>query len=209
MIRTVFTLFVVLASCSFVSSQEFAPSLKLSIGTSRAAIASAFGKPFGPFLVASDDDNAAIGAPIGRWDVYHLTAAPDRMYVTIVHFGIGSNDGSNSAKIVDAIMLMPAGAATVAQVLKDQPEFRAVCSAICDLVLVKNKAGNRSLLLRPKDTGMTAVLYFEGDSAVSKWASVTSLESVVSWAYALPRTGFEEQHKGVEEQVIGAWPSGR
>lgn len=205
MIRIVLILCLVLACGSLASSQELAPTLKLSIGTPKTAVVAAFGKPFGPFAVASGDDNAVIGAPIGRWDVYHLTASHDRMYVTIVHFGPDSNGGSEPAKVVDALMLMPAGTTTVSQILRDQPEFAAVCSAICELVLVRNKAGNQSLLLRPKESNTNTVLYFEGDSAVSKWASVTSLESVVSWAYELPEENFEEQHRAAEEQVVGTW----
>jgi len=76
---------------------------------------------------------------------------------------------------------------------------------ICGLVLVKNKSGNRPLLLRPKEANTNTVLYFEGDSAVSKWASVTSIESVASWAYELPGKDFEEQHKAAVEQVVGTW----
>lgn len=208
MIRIVLTLCVTLVCGPLVSSQELAPSLKLSIGTPKAAVVAAFGKPFEPFAVTSGDDNAVIGAPIGRWDVYHLTVSPDRMYVTIIHFRAGSNNGSDSAKVVDALMLMPAGRTTVSQILRDQPEFAAVCSAICDLVLVRNKFGNRSLLLRSKEANTNTVLYFEGDSAISKWASVTSIESVVSWAYELPRKEFEEQHKASEEQVVGIWSPG-
>ncbi len=130
MIRIVLTFWVALACVSLASSQELAPSLKLSFGTTKKAVVAAFGKPFGPFAVAPGDDNAVIGAPTGRWDVYHLAVSPDRMYVTIVHFGAGSNGGSDSAKVVDALMLMPAGTTTVSQILRDQPEFAAVCKTI-------------------------------------------------------------------------------
>ena len=49
------------------------------------------------------------------------------------------------------------------------------------------------------------MLYFEGDSAVAKWASVTSVDSVVSWAYALSRSQFQEHRKSMDEQVIATW----
>jgi hypothetical protein len=131
-------------------SQEPAPSAKLSIGTAKSSVDAAFGKPFGLFKVEADDDNATIGMPTGMWIVYHLTTPPDRVYVTIVHYGIRTAD-SGSGRFVDALMLEPAGKPNVAQVLADQPEFASVCKAGCELVLIKNKAGNRSLLLRPKD----------------------------------------------------------
>jgi hypothetical protein len=177
--------------------------LKLNIGTPKAAVAAAFGKRFGLFKVVSDDDNGKIGVPTGLWDVYHLTAPPDRMYVTIVHFGIPPTS-SASVEVVDALMLMPAGTSTVSQILKDQPAFASICKAACDLVLVRNKAGNRSLLLRPKDPHANTVLYFDGDGA-GKWKSVTSVDAVVSWAYALSRSEFEAHRKPIDDEVIGVW----
>jgi len=177
-----------------------APSSKLSIGTPKSSVDAAFGKRFGPFRVEANDDNASIGATTGVWDVYHLTAPHDRMYVTIVHFGTN--------QLIDSLMLMPAGKTSVAQIMADQPAFASVCKADCELVLVTNKAGNRSLLLRPKDSNTDDVLYFDGDSATLKWASVTSMDSVVSWAYALSKSAFESHHQSADDRVIGHWSSG-
>jgi hypothetical protein len=176
-----------------------APSSKLSIGTPKSSVDAAFGKRFGPFKVEANDENASIGVVAGSWDVYHMTAPPDRMYVTIVHFG--------TDQLVDSLMLMPAGKTSVAQIMADQPAFASVCKADCELVLVTNKAGNRSLLLRPKDSHTQNVLYFDGDSATLKWASVTSMDSVVSWAYALSKSAFESHHQSGDDRVIGHWSS--
>lgn len=184
----------------FLFSQ--APSSKLSIGTPKSTVDAAFGKRFGPFRVEAGDYSASIGVPAGVWDVYHLTAPPDRMYVTIVHFG--------AYQLIDSLMLMPAGKTNVAQIMADQPAFASVCKSDCELVLVTNKAGNRSLLLRPKDSRSDDddVLYFDGDSATIKWASVTSMESAVSWAYLLSRSAFESHHQSADDRVIGHWSSG-
>jgi hypothetical protein len=202
--RVVLGLCAVFICISLLSSQEPSPSLKLSIGTPKSAVAAAFGKRFGPFSVAPGDDNALVGVPTGLWDVYHLTALPDRVYVTIVHFGTQSTSSSAQAQFVDSLMLMPADATTVDQVLKDQPAFASVCEAGCELVLVRNKAGNLALLLRPKNPRTNTVLYFDGDSA-GRWKSVTSMKSIVSWAYALSRSDFEAHRKPVDDQVIGYW----
>lgn len=158
----------------------------------------------GLFKVVPDDDNARIGVPTGLWDVYHLTAPPDRLYVTIVHFGVGSRGSSDPSQVLDSLMLEPADRVTVSQVLKDQPAPASVCKAACDLVLVRNRAGNRSLLLRPKNPNVNTVLYFDGDSG-TKWASVTSTDSVVSWVYALSRSEFEAHRKPIDDEVIGVW----
>jgi hypothetical protein len=195
----------VLFLASFLPSQEPAPSAKLSIGTTKSAVDAAFGKRFGLFRVDAGDDNALIGMPIGVWDVYHLTAPPDRMYVTIIHFGNHAKSDSASDQFVDSLMLEPADKITLAQILSDQPAFASVCKASCEIVLVTNKAGNRSLLLRPKDSYTNTVLYFEGDSGTIKSKSVTSMESIVSWAYALPRSAFEAHHSPATDQVIGNW----
>jgi len=199
------TVCAVLVSANLLPSQEPAPTLKLSVGTPMSVVAAAFGKPFGPFALAAGDDNAMVGAPTGRWDVYHLKAPSDRMYVTMVHFGMRPSAESDSAKAVDALMVTPRGTTTVLQLLKDQPAFASACNTTCEVVLVKNRAGNRSLLLRPKNGERKTVLYFEGDSAVAKWASVTSVDSVVSWAYALSRSQFQEHRKSTDEQVIATW----
>ena len=195
--RIVVCLCAVLLFGHVVFSQ--APSSKLSIGTPKSSVDAAFGKRFGPFRVETNDDNASIGVPTGVWDVYHLTTPPDRMNVSIVHFGTN--------QLIDSLMLMPAGTTSVAQILADQPAFASVCRADCEVVLVKNKAGNSSLLLRPKDSRTGTVLYFDGDSA-GKWKSVTSIESVVSWAYALSNSAYEAHHKSADDRVIGNWSPG-
>jgi hypothetical protein len=202
--RTIACVCGILVIGSFLLSQEPAPSTKLRIGTPKSSVYAAFGKPFGVFKVVADDSNGAIGVPIGMWTVYHLTTPPDRMYVTIVHYGTRSISDSSSGGVVDALMLMPAGQEKVAQILADQPEFASICKASCELVLATNKAGNRSLLLRPKDLRTDTVLYFDGDSA-GRWKSVTSMESIVSWAYVLSKSEFEAHHKSTEDQVIGNW----
>ena len=202
--RIVACLCGVLIFGSSISSQQPAPSKKLSIGTPEASVDAAFGKRFGLFRVDADDDNATIGVPVGTWDVYHLTAPHGRMYVTMVHFGAHSKADSASGQLVDSLMLEPAGTTGVAQILSDQPAFASVCESSCELLLVTNKAGNRSLLLRPKDSRTDTVLYFDGDSA-GKWKSVTSMESPVSWAYALSKSAFEAHHKQADDRVIGSW----
>jgi hypothetical protein len=176
-----------------------APSATLSIGTPKPAVDGAFGKRFEVFRVEANDDHESIGVPTGAWDVYHLTAPPDRMYVTVVHFGTN--------QLIDSLMLMPAGTVTAAQMLADQPAFASICRAECQIVRVKNKAGNSSLVLRPKDSRIDTVLYFDGDSA-GKWKSVTSIESVVSWAYALPNSAYEAHHKTADDRVIGNYSPG-
>lgn len=199
MMRVVVCLCSAIAFGSFLLAQEPAPSAKLSIGTPKASVAAAFGNRFGPFKVEADDDNAKIGVPTGTWDVFHLTAPPDHMYVTVVHY-----DAGTASQKVDSLMLMPAGTTTVAQILRDQPAFASVCESTCDMLLVTNQAGNRSLLLRPKNSHAGTVLYFDGDSA-GRWKSVTSMNSVVSWAYALSQSAFEAHHRTADDRVIGSW----
>jgi hypothetical protein len=197
--RVVLCICSVIAFGSLLLSQEPAPSAKLSIGTPKASVDAAFGKRFGPFKVEADDSNANVGVPTGTWDVYHLTAPPDRMYVTVVHY-----NARTAGQQVDSLMLMPAGATTVLQILRDEPAFASVCRSSCEMVLVTNQTGNRSLLLRPKNSHSETVLYFDGDSA-GKWKSVTSMDSVVSWAYALSKSAFEAHHEAANDRVIGSW----
>jgi len=135
------TVCAVLVSANLLPSQEPAPTLKLSVGTPMSVVAAAFGKPFGPFAVAAGDDNAMVGAPTGRWDVYHLTAPSDRMYVTMVHFGMRPSAESDSAKAVDALMVTPTGTTTVLQLLKDQPAFASACNTTCEVVPSRTERG--------------------------------------------------------------------
>lgn len=204
--RKLWVLGLVLTYGAILSSQELAPGCKLCLGTPKSAFLNAFGKPFGPMRVSSGDDNAMIGVPVGLWSVYHLTAQGDRMYVTMIHFGALSRNTPTSQNVIDSVMLMPADKVTVAQILKDQPAFTSVCTQQCEMALIKNKFGNPSLLLIPKAPHANALLYFEGDSA-TKEASVTSPDSVVSWAYLLLASEFRRHHDNFQERVsIGTWP---
>jgi hypothetical protein len=197
--RTVFALCCVL-TCGSLLAQQLSPNAKLELGTPRSVVAAAFGKPFERFPVLPNDENATIGAPTGIWEEYHLIAQPERLYVTMIHFGAS---GSGNSGVIDSLML-ETDHVTVSQILQDQPAFASICRTTCDLVLVTNKAGNRSLLLRPKDQRVGTVLYFAGDSA-GKWKSVTSMDCIVAWVYALPRAQFSAHHTATDDKVIGTW----
>src|SRR5580698_7583334 len=68
-------------------AQDIAPSLKLKFGTSRPTVTTSYGKPFEYWRLTASEYSASVGVPTGLWAVYHLNAAPDRMYVTMVHLG--------------------------------------------------------------------------------------------------------------------------
>ena len=128
------------------------------------------------------------------------------MYVTMIHFGALSRNTPTSQNVIDYVMLMPADKVTVAQILNDQPAFTSVCTQQCEMALINNKFGNPSLLLIPKASHANALLYFEGDSA-TKEALVTSLDSLVSWAYLLSIADFRSHHHNLQErELIGIWP---
>jgi hypothetical protein len=179
------------------------PSPQLAIGTKKTVVDQTFGAPFEHWKLQPSEDSAKVGAPLGEWSVYHLTTAGDRMYVTMLHFASTSNEAKPA---IDALMLMPNGHWTVEQILQDQPEFSALCSQGCDVERIVNGFGNASLLLVPRETvASKSVLYFEGDAAILKWKSVSGLQSIVSWVYAVPRTDFERQHKDLKSEVLGSW----
>jgi hypothetical protein len=147
-----------------------------------------------------------MGAPAGLWQVYHLTPVDDRMYVTILHFNSVEADGQpRSSAVVDSMMLYP-GHWSVAQILSDNPGVASICSAGCEEVRTADKSGGVSFLLEPQQaSGKDAVLYFVGDSAEITWKDVSSLQSVASWIYVLPRTDFEKSRTYLTRNVIGTW----
>jgi hypothetical protein len=119
------------------------------------------------------------------------------MFVTLVHF-------DPNAK-VDSLMLMPAGNSTVTQILKDHPSMAQICAASCELIQVPEKAGNTSLLLKPKSpSGQERVLFFIGDTG-SRYKSITAMDSIVSWGYVLQLSDFEKHHPGVATKTVGEW----
>jgi hypothetical protein len=129
------------------------------------------------------------------------------MYVTMLHFGSESNRAQEKTDLLlNSLMLEPNGHWSVIQILNDQPELTSACANNCDVVRISNRAGNISLLLKPKAVltdGM--VLYFEGDSATITWKSVSSLKSAVSWVYALRLKDFDSHHADCRREVIGTW----
>jgi len=178
-------------------AQNAALRFKIAIGQSGSEIAAACGKQFEKSREDETSYNASIGVPLGLWSVYHLTPFENRMYVRMVHF--------DTANKLDAIMLMPAGNWTVAQILKDHPSLATICTGSCDLIQVPEKEGNTSLLLKPKSTNSsTRVLYFIGDTG-SRFRSVTTTDSIVSWAYVLHLADFEKHHTGIATKTIGTW----
>jgi len=192
---------------SFLHAQIVAPSLQLNFGSKQSAVAATYGKPFEHWKLTTSEYSAQVGVPTGLWDVYHLTTPQDRMYVTMLHFGSGSNREQEKADLLlNSLMLMPNGHWSVTQILDDQPELRSLCANNCDVVRISNRTGNISLLLKPKAAradGM--VLYFEGDSATITWKSVSSLESAVSWVYALRLEDFDSHHADCRREVIRTW----
>jgi len=129
------------------------------------------------------------------------------MYVTMLHFGSESNREREKTDLsLNSLILEPNGHWSVIQILNDQPELTSVCANNCDVVRISNRVGNISLLLKPKAVltdGM--VLYFEGDSATITWKSVSSMESAVSWVYALRLKDFDSHHADCRREVIGTW----
>lgn len=192
---------------SFLHAQSVAPSLQLKFGSSHSAVAATYGKPFGHWKITTSEFSAQVGVPTGLWDIYHLTTPQDRMYVTMLHFGSESNrDQEKAGLLLNSLMLEPNGHWSVTQILNDQPELSSLCANNCDVVRISNSAGNISLLLKPKATrtdGM--VLYFEGDSATITWKSVSSMESAVSWVYALRSADFDSHHADCRREVVGTW----
>jgi hypothetical protein len=191
-----------------LNAQTIAPSLVLKFGGSQSAVESAYGKPFGKMRVNATDENGQVGVQPGLWNVYHLTAPGDRMYVTMVHFGPRKDPltKESSPSVVDSLMLMPVENWKVAQILNDQPSFAALCAAGCDVIRVSDKAGKLSLLLEPQRAmPKDSVIYFEGDSAIINKKWITSLDSIVAWVWVLPAAAFDSHHTDVSRAVIGTW----
>jgi hypothetical protein len=181
-------------------AQDTAPSLKLKLGTPGPTVTTSYGKPFEYWRLTASEYSASVGVPTGLWTVYHLNAAPDRMYVTMVHLGPKSS--------IDSLMLMPNGHWTVSQILNDQPELASICSQGCDVLRITPKSGNQALVLKPQITNSIAVniIYFEGDSAEKpEWKSVKTLQGSPSWVYVLSLADFDGHHSDVTKENIGTW----
>jgi hypothetical protein len=210
--------FVVLAAqAAFMAAQSAAPVTILRIGSEQSAIASAYGTPYGRLSVSAAENTARVGVPVGQWDVYHLPAQDGKMCSTMVHFSLLSRDVPLSKKeekeearnpewVVDSLMLMPSGRWSVSDVLDQEPGFAAPCINGCDVILTTDKAGKQALLLEPQggEPGRT-VLFFEGDSSKIDTNAEIALDSIVSWAYALPLSEFSGHHPDINWVVIGTW----
>ncbi len=194
---------------SVLNAQSSSPSLKLSLGTSQSAVATTYGKPFEKWNLKDTEYSAQVGVPTGLWEVYHLTASKDRMYVTMLHFGSAKNEPQHVASIsVDSLMLMPNGHWTVSQILSDQPEFAPLCRTICNVVRATNGSGKIALLLEPQTVQSDSdILYFEGDSATISWKAVSSLQDSPSWIYVFRLRDFDDHHIDYKREVIGTWSS--
>jgi hypothetical protein len=179
-------------------AQDAPIRFQIAFRQTRTAIASKCGKPFGLWRENATDFNASsIGVPIGPWSVYHLTPFEGRMYVTILHF--------DPQEKIDAVMLQPNGTWTATQILKDHPSIARICAESCDVIQVPETGGNTSLLLKPKSTAsQNGVLFFIGDRG-TRYKSVSSMDSFVSWGYVLSQSDFEKHHAGLATKIIGSW----
>jgi len=187
----------VLVASRLIWAQDAPIRHRIRIGESRETIAKECGKPFEKSREDSSGFNVPVGAPPGMWSVYHLTPFDDRMYTTMLHFG---TDGKT-----DALMLMPTGFWSVAQHLRDHPLLTRICSESCQIIQVPEKDGRMSLLFKPETTSETTyILLFAGDSG-SRFKSVSSMDSIVSWSYVLPLSDFEKHHPGLKTTLIGKW----
>jgi hypothetical protein len=65
-------------------------NIRFRIRDLTAKVAAEYGRPFEMMRVVASDDNARVGVPVGLWEVYHLTAGGNRMYVTMLHFRASS-----------------------------------------------------------------------------------------------------------------------
>jgi hypothetical protein len=171
-----------------------------------SSIAAAYGTPFQKMRVTASEEYAKMGVPLGLWQVYHLTPADDRMYVTILHFDHSGADGQPlPSAVVDSIMLYP-GHWTVAQILSDQPGIASICAAGCDVVRGTDKSGDVSLLLEPQQASSNGfMLYFMGDSGTIKWRNVSSPQSEASWVYIVRRADFDKSRQDLTKQIVGTW----
>lgn len=188
---------LVLFTSHLVLAQDAPVRHRIGIGQSRDTIAKECGKPFEKSREDSTGFNVPVGVPPGMWTVYHLTPFENRMYVTMLHFDPNEK--------VDGLMLMPTGFWTVAQHLRDHPLLARICSGSCQVIQVPENDGRLSLLLKPDSSSKsTPVLFFTGDSG-SRFKSVSSMDSIVSWSYVLPLTDFEKHHLGLKTRPIGRW----
>lgn len=206
-----FFLFILCTPSFSTLGQSSAPSSLLVLGSSKAAVEKAYGPPFQHWNMKASEDSVKIGAPVGIWDVYHLTTHEDRMYVTMIHFGPpGKKTKDDSGAVINSLVLELNDHWTVNQVMTDQPEFAAICAKTCDVVRVQKPSGSTSLMLAPKGMSpVSTILYFDGDSGTIQWRSVSSMESAVSWAYAVRLENFDSRNPGVRKEVIGSWsPNG-
>ncbi len=212
---------VLAALAASLDAQSAAPVTVLRIGTEQTAIATAYGTPYGRLSVNASENTARVGVPVGQWDVYHLPAEDGKMCSTMVHFSQQIREAPLSKKeekreekeedrnpplVVDSLMLMPSGRWSVSDVLDQEPGFAEPCINGCDVILTTDKLGKQALLLEPQggETGRT-VLFFEGDSPKIDSNAVIALDSIVSWAYALPLSEFEGHHSDLNWVVIGTW----
>jgi hypothetical protein len=192
-------LIAVAFSITWLNAQDLSATSGFVFGTSQAKVTAEYGRPFEKMRVTASDDNARVGVPLGLWEVYHLTAGGNRMYVTMLHFRDSSGDDQNPSKLeIDSVMLEPDGHWTVAQILTDQPAFSKLCSGGCEVMRTKDPSG------KPEST----VLDFEGDSGTIKWKSVSSLDSVASWVYALRSKDFDGHHSNLDRELVGRWQPG-
>jgi hypothetical protein len=190
-----------------LGAQNLSPAAGVGFGTSQAKVAAEYGQPFEKMRVTASDDNARVGVPVGLWEVYHLTAGGNRMYVTMLHFGSGNRDGQNPSTLeIDSVMLEPAGHWTIARILSDQPQLATLCSGGCKVIRTKDAAGRTSVLVTPQVASPeNTVLDFEGDSGTIRWKSVSSLDSVASWVYALRSKDFDGHHPNLDREPLGTW----
>lgn len=198
---------VLLMPTAIASAQETRPSLKLKLGTTWSSVEATFGKPFQKWNLRAAEDSAQAGAAVGMWQVYHLRAPGDRMYVTMLHFGAaGEPSQTANSSHLDELMLMPNGHWSVLQILKDNPEVSVLCSAGCDQVRLISGSGSAALLLEPTESKPdTPVIYFAGDSATIQWRSVSSAQDAPESVYVLPASVFESHHRDIRREMIGWW----
>jgi hypothetical protein len=212
-------LVVLTALAASLEAQSAAPVVILRIGTEQATIASAYGTPYGRLSVNASENTARVGVPVGQWDVYHLPAQDGKMCSTMVHFSqlimdVPSGKQSKQIKeeernppwVVDSLMLMPSGRWSVSDILDLEPGFAEPCLNGCDVIRTTDRMGKQALLLEPQggEEGRT-VLFFEGDNPTIDTNAVIALDSIVSWAYALPLSEFEVHHADMNWMVIGTW----
>ncbi len=199
---------MILASRScLLEAQDAAAPPVLMLGISASAVSAVTGPPFRTMNVATSDENARVGVPLGAWDVYHLTSPGGLTFVTMVHFGERSaGDQEPVATVVDSLILIPSSHWPVSQILDEQAGIAVLCIEGCDVIRTTDHIGRESLLLEPQGAFPgRSVLFFEGDSGTAKWQSVSTLDSPASRAYALSLADFENHHADLRWEVVGIW----